>query len=478
MSGRVHFTLNGAARILESPAPSRMLLDYLRYDEGLTGTKEGCAEGDCGACTVVLGEPRGGEMVYRAVNSCILFLPAIDGKEIVTVEGLAQPDGALHPVQQSLVDHHGSQCGFCTPGFVMSLFAHYVNGAPTDRRALDTTLAGNLCRCTGYGPIVAAGGAMGRYTAPERSGLNGAKTPLRKEMLAIETPKERFFAPRSIAELRTVLNRFPDATLLAGGTDVGLWITKLHQSLPVVVFIGEIEDLSRIEETADAVKIGAGVRYTEALPLLSSYWPEFGDLLTRLGAVQVRNCGTLGGNIANGSPIGDTLPVLIALGAEIVLNGPNGRRTIFLEDYFLGYKKQDRKPGEFLEAILVPKPGPGFALRCYKISKRLDQDISAVCGAFNLSCDGGRVVSARIAFGGMAETPKRARACETALVGEPWTLDTARAGAAALAQDFTPISDMRASKAYRMKVAQNLVIKAFLDGEGHDETRLHGAEPP
>ena len=453
MSGRVQFYLNRAPERIEAPSATRTLLDYLRYEKGLTGTKEGCAEGDCGACTVVLGEAGG----YRAVNSCILFLPALDGKEVITVEGLRQPDGRLHPVQQALVDTHGSQCGFCTPGIVMSLFAHYLGGGSCDSATLSTVLAGNLCRCTGYGPILAAGAAMHSYAAPVQA------VPLpplkRDDMLATGG----FLAPRTIAELCGLLAEHPDATLLAGGTDVGLWVTKQHKELPTVIYLGRVEALNRIEETERALIIGAGVRYADALPRLAALWPAFGTLIERLGAVQVRSVGTIGGNIANGSPIGDSLPVLIALGAEITLRGSDGRRRLPVESYFLGYQKQDRRPGEFVEQIIIPRPGPDEFFRCYKISKRIDQDISAVCGAFNLHRAGGVVQEARIAFGGMAATPKRAPSCEAALHGRPWTLETVRAAAAVLDQDFAPISDFRASADYRLRVARNLLVKAFLE---------------
>lgn len=474
MTGRVQFYLNRNLETVEAPAATLTLLDYLRYRRGKTGTKEGCAEGDCGACTVVVGTREKEQIVYRAVNSCILFLPVLDGKEVITVEGLDQADGTLHPVQQALVDHHGSQCGFCTPGFVMSLYAHYLNDGPCDAASLNFALAGNLCRCTGYGPILAAGAAMHSYAKPRNAGtMADTRAKLdalkRDEMLVLEelgpagARPTRFLAPSTIKELCAVMARYPDATLLSGGTDVGLWLTKQHRTFETIVYLGQVGALNTIDETERELRIGAGVSYSDALSVLRTNWPEFAALIDRLGAVQVRNCGTLGGNIANGSPIGDTLPALIALGAEISLRSANAERRIPVEDFFLGYQRQDRQPGEFLETIFIPRPDARDYFRCYKISKRFEQDISALCAAFNLRRERGTIGEARIAFGGMAETPKRARACEARLRGRPWTIETVREAAAALAQDFAPISDLRASATYRMEAAQNLLIKAYIE---------------
>lgn len=471
MGGVVRFYLNSEFVTVDAPSITTTLLDHLRYDQGKTGTKEGCAEGDCGACTVVVGEWDGAHVKYRAVNSCILFLPALDGKEIITVEGLSQPDGALHPVQQALVDHNGAQCGFCTPGFVMSLYAHYLNNEPQTMGALNQALAGNLCRCTGYGPILSAGSAMHLYAEPQSAGvLDGAAAKLRAlarpDMLALETstkPPQRFFSPQSKAELCALLARYPDAVMLAGGTDIGLWVTKQHKTLETIVYLGAVKDLETIEETHSDIRIGAMARYSDVLPLLRANWPAFGALIERIGAVQVRNCGTLGGNIANGSPIGDTPPALIALGAEITLRSERGARRLALEDYFISYGHQARQAGEFMESITIPRPTPDQYFCCYKISKRFDQDISALCAAINVRLENGVITGARVAFGGMAGTPKRALACETALLGAPWHLDSMRAASTKLADDFEPISDLRASAAYRMRVAQNLLERAFID---------------
>ncbi|MCW5760219.1 MAG: xanthine dehydrogenase small subunit, partial [Phenylobacterium sp.] len=353
MARPIRFLLDGEVRELAADIdPTLTVLNLLRYHLRRTGTKEGCAEGDCGACTVVLGELAGERVRFRAVNACILFAPMLDGRALYTVESLGR-EGALHPVQQAMVDLHGSQCGFCTPGFVMSLYAHQREGAPTDAQSLKDALAGNLCRCTGYGPILAAGQAMGRTPEPDIAEALGAIQPA--EGLVIQHRGRRFFAPRSAAELAAILEANPDATVLAGGTDVGLWVTKQQRVLETVVSLNDCADLKAVEDLGGAIRIGAAVRYADAHAALAALHPEFGELLRRLGGLQVRNLGTICGNIANGSPIGDMPPALIATGATLVLRKGGARRELPLEAYFLAYGRQDRAPGEFVEAVIAPK---------------------------------------------------------------------------------------------------------------------------
>ena len=469
-------------RVPDGP-PDRTLLRYLRDDLGRCGTKEGCAEGDCGACTVVVGERRGEGVRYRAINACIAFLPALDGRQVLTVEDLADADGSLHPVQQALVDCHGSQCGFCTPGFVMSLFALYHSEQRPDAIAIDNALAGNLCRCTGYGPIVQAAATACRGEPDDRYRAHRDRTRVLLDELddgasvALSHDGRRWFAPRTLDEAIALRTRHPQAWLLAGGTDVGLWVTKQQRRPDAIIWLGAIDALRRIEQRGGHLELGAGVTYADAQPALAPHFPQFAEMVRRIGATQVWNAGTLGGNIANGSPIGDTPPMLIAAGARLVLQGPEGEREIALEDYFIDYGRQDLRPGELVARIRLPLPAPEDRLVACKVSKRFDQDISGIFAAFALRLDDDRrVAHLRAAYGGMAATPKRALALEQALLGRPWDRDTVEAALPALDQDFTPIDDLRASAEYRRQVARNLVRRLWLETSrsGAQPTRLFG----
>ena len=465
----VRFLLGDERRELSAIDPNTTVLNYLRRAERRVGTKEGCGEGDCGACTVVLGELDGDRLRYRTVNSCIQFVGTLDGKQLLTVEDLAAPDGALHPCQQAMVDCHGSQCGFCTPGFVMSLFALYQEPGTPDRNRIDDALAGNLCRCTGYGPIAAAAKAMKAGAKPDRFAQRAQQTIAALKalddgaMVSLEADGCRYFAPRSINALAKLMVEFPGATILAGGTDVGLWVTKQLRRLDPIISIGEIEALKQITVDDRWIEIGAAATYTDALETIEAHYPDIADMMRRLGSEQIRNAGTIGGNIANGSPIGDSPPPLIALGSRLVLRRGERHRELALEDYFLGYGKQDRQPGEFVVAVRVPVADPRRIVRCYKISKRFDQDITASLGAFALTLANGEVEDIRICFGGMAPVPKRARQAEAALKGKAWTRETVEAACWVLSEDYTPISDMRASADYRLRVAQNLLRKFFIE---------------
>ncbi len=440
------FLLNGETVTAETP-PTATLLDWLRLNQHLTGTKEGCNEGDCGACTVMVQDENG----PRALNACILFMPQIAGKAVRTVEGIRADNGALHPVQQAMVDHHGSQCGFCTPGFIASMATAHATGA-TD---FDDRLAGNLCRCTGYAPIIRAAEATVDAPVPDWVGAD------RAALAALPADPE---LPRSRDELAAVLTANPDTRIIAGGTDVGLWVTKQMRDLGPVVFLHACTDLQQITVSDTEIHVGAGVTVETLRQAIAPHYPSFAEMLRRYGSTQVRSAATIGGNIANGSPIGDSPPALIALGAHLHLRQGDTRRTIALEDFFVDYGKQDRQPGEFVEGITIPLGAPD--LKVYKVSKRFDQDISALCGAFNITVQEGVVASARIAFGGMAGIPKRASTVEKVLVGQPWTMDAITAARDAWAQDFTPLSDMRASADYRIEVARNLLTRYYAETQG------------
>jgi xanthine dehydrogenase small subunit len=471
MHNTLRFILANQVEEIRSCDPTRTVLEFLREDKGLKGTREGCAEGDCGACTVVIGELHGEGIRYRAVNACIQFLPSLDGKQLITVEDLSLADSELHAVQQAMVDQHGSQCGFCTPGFVMSLFAMFHNepDSAVKRSDIDLGLAGNLCRCTGYAPIVRAAEQSltarrkDHFSNDEKQRVEQLKAIQPTGMLEISSAEGRFYAPCSIDELCGLLQRHPQATMVAGATDVGLWVTKQMRKLDTLIHLGAVAELKKVVDDGNLLHIGAAVTYSDATQAITRHYPAFLPLIERIGATQVRNAGTIGGNIANGSPIGDMPPGLIAAGARLALRSARGQRIIDLEDYFISYGKQDLRAGECVEQILLPAPPEGQLFAIYKVSKRIEQDISAVCGAFSLLIENGTVRRARVCFGGMAEIPKRATACELALNGRPWDQESIKNAMLAMAEDFTPLTDMRASAQYRMRVAQNLLQRFFLE---------------
>lgn len=476
----INFILNGQGVSVPDVGASQTLLDYLRLDRRLTGTKEGCAEGDCGACTVLVGRLTKTGLAYMPVNACIRFLASVDGCHVVTVEHLAGPDGRLHPVQQAMVEHHGSQCGFCTPGFVMALYALWMEVPEPTEAQVETALQGNLCRCTGYEPIIKAAVAVSRYGAPgsdalytERDEITARLAAQRDDARVVTGPSDNLsILPRDLDDFAACLLDYPDATIVAGATDVGLWVTKFLRAIGPAIFTGHLDEMKAVERRGDDLVIGAGASYTDCQDMLSEHLPYLSPYWDRIAGWQVRNMGTVGGNIANGSPIGDTPPVLIALGAEITLRRGDARRSLPLEAFFIDYGQQDRRAGEFVESIRVPLPGAEDLNAAYKISKRRDEDISSVAVGIHVTVQDGIIGDARLAFGGMAATPKRARAAEAALTGQPWAEASFRAAAQALPADFTPLSDWRASSDYRMLSAQNLLRRFFLDHDAATQTPI------
>lgn len=513
-SNTISFIRRGQPVLLENVASSRTLLEVLREDLGCTGTKEGCGEGDCGACTVVLAELDGDKLAYRAVNSCIKLAHSVDGLALWTVEDLVAKDGTLHPAQQAIAQCHGSQCGFCTPGFVMSLFGLYQNhtrhGETISRQAAQEALSGNLCRCTGYKPILEATARMGEFPAMQVDEAQLA-SQLRELAFSREPEGEAlaptgYMAPRTLAGLLQARANYPQAQLVAGCTDVGLWVTKMHMQFGSVLDLSRVQELRRIETLPSQLRIGAAVPLADAYAALIEHWPQLHAFVNRFAGLPVRNAGTMGGNVANGSPIGDSMPLLIALEASVVLQSVRGAREMPLEALYTGYRKNVMAGDEVLAWIQVPLPaqseraaggsprqqddllevtaaheaagvGNEF-MRVYKISKRFDDDISAACLALSLRIDNGRVASASIGVGGVAATPVRACKTEAALQGQVWNLDTVHLGISTLRAEFQPISDMRASAAYRTEVLGNLLQRFWLESQGLEAINLESFALP
>ncbi|MCE2517021.1 MAG: xanthine dehydrogenase small subunit [Alphaproteobacteria bacterium] len=477
----VRFLLNGRRVDITPDHADVTLLNWLRQDAQLTGSKEGCAEGDCGACSVLVARRQpDGRVTHDAANACILLLPMLDGMAVTTVEHVAGPKGELHPVQQAMVDHHGSQCGFCTPGFILSLLAGWRSGLAWQRPEIEDLIAGNLCRCTGYGPIITAAESLAAATPPEwelariaaeYDFLEGHHAQRQAHGLLTSDHGQSFYAPDNLDDLADAIAASPDAQIIAGATDIGLWITKQHRHLPAFISVMAVEELNRIDEDDAGFTIGAGVSHHHAQQALREHFPQLDELWRRFGSRQVRATGTVCGNLANGSPIGDLAPAFLALGAELTLRHGASSRRLPLDAFFLGYMDNALAAGEFVQAVHLPKLDDRTRFRAIKISRRFDQDISAVMGAFALRHDNGVITEARVGFGGMAATPARASACEAALIGHAINSAPTERILTALDGDFTPISDVRASAGYRRAIARNLLIKALTD----DAVSLAGA---
>jgi len=477
----IRFLLNDRPVDLDTVAASDTLLDFLRLEQRLCGSKEGCAEGDCGACTVLVGRLADGALKYETVNACIRFVGSLDACHVVTIEHMRGVDGGLHPVQQAMVDMHGSQCGFCTPGIVMSLYALWMTNARPSNADIETALQGNLCRCTGYEAIIraalaaaSAGGQAKDVLVSERARVAAILKDLADgARVEMGQGDDQFFVPASVDDLADIRAQHPDSVIVAGATDVGLWVNKDMRRIAPAVFISNLDDLHRIEETDTGLTIGASVTYTEFQDMVAKHFPQIASYWNRIGGEQVRNMGTVGGNVANGSPIGDTPPVLIALGASVTLRKGKERRTVAVEDFFIDYGKQDRQAGDFVEALHMPFPGEDSLFAAYKVSKRRDEDISSVAAAFKLRIADGKVADAVIAYGGMAATPKRATTVEGLLTGKTWSAQTVAEAQAGFADDFSPIGDWRASAEYRALVARKLLTRLLLETtQGADYTVL------
>lgn len=473
------FYLNDQLIELKDVSPHQTVLDWLRLDQQMRGTKEGCAEGDCGACTVLVGRlTADDELIYETINSCIRLLVSLDGTHLVTIEDLAE-DGKLHPVQKAMVDCHASQCGFCTPGVVMSLYGSWLDNPHPTTSDIEHSLQGNLCRCTGYEAILRAARMAATLGDSRNDRINADRDSMATRLRALRAAPPLVlrsgdctaFFPATADELADILMDEPEALLASGATDVGLWITKDLRQPKTMVFLQHARELEGISIGEDHLVIGARASYSAAQTLMGQHFPTISELWLRIGGQQVRNAGTIGGNIANGSPIGDMPPLLMVLGASLNLRRGPDRRSIPIEDFFIDYGKQDLRPGEFIESITVPLLRPSDLLRVYKVSKRYEEDISSVLGAFRVRLEDGRVAEAIIAYGGMAATPKRARSVEAALVGRPWTRQTVEAAMALYAETFSPLTDWRATAQYRRLVARNLLLRFWSESEERPSSR-------
>ena len=477
-SNIIKFVHDNKIIAIKNPDPNETVLNYIRTTLKKTGTKEGCAEGGCGACTIVLGNLEKNKIVYSAINACIMFLPTLHGKQLIVVEDLVTNKGTLHPVQQAMVDYHSSQCGFCTPGFVMSLFSMYKNYSSFDEKIIKNSIAGNLCRCTGYQPIIKAGKSLNKKNKTDHFVTNSKKTiSLLKKIngmgsIEISYRNKRYFAPHKVYELAHILKRNTGTEILSGGTDLSLIVTKERKDIKSIIYINSIDELNYITKNKKYIEVGATTPLIKFESFIENYYPDFNQILKRYGSVQIRNVATIAGNIATASPIGDTLPLLLALDTKIVLNNFKRKKTVLLNKFFTNYRKTKLKKGEFIESIKIPLP-QGNIFKAYKISKRIDDDISTVCASFSLKVINKKIKNIRIAYGGMAATPKRATYCEKTLLNALLTKKNFNKAAKSLEKDFSPISDVRGSAEYRVKLAKNLLFKCFLEIKNKNTIRVY-----
>ena len=476
ISSTVKFLLNDKILEINSPDPNQTILNYIRTELKKTGTKEGCAEGGCGACTVVIGELASGQIKYSAINSCISFVPFLNGKQLLIVEDLVSKNGNLHPVQDAMVKFHGSQCGFCTPGFVMSLFSMFKNNKSYNSELIKDSISGNLCRCTGYRPIIDAAKSLNKINKNDEFSKSKNKIVkllkrINSKKIYIKNEDKTFFSPKTIKDLKNIIKKNSNFNFLAGGTDLSLKVTKERKEISCIINLKEIKELDFIRINKNYIEVGAATSLIKFENQIKKYYPDFYSVLKRYGSIQIRNVGTIGGNIGTASPIGDTLPILLSLNAEILIESPNKKKVLPINNFFIDYRKTKLKKNEFIRSIKIPLFKKNI-FKAFKISKRFDDDISSICGSFNFEIKNSKINQAYIAFGGMAAVPKRAKACEAMLRNKPLTIDTFVRAKDYLEKDLNPIGDMRASKEYRLEVAKNLLIKCFLEINTKKLTRV------
>ena len=475
VSHSIRFIFENKIKEIKNPDPNETILNHIRLELKKTGTKEGCAEGGCGACTVVVGELKKNKIIYKAINSCIAFITSLEGKHLLVVEDLTQKNGSLHPVQSAMINFHGSQCGFCTPGFIMSLFSMYKNKTSYDKKTIEESISGNLCRCTGYRPIIDAAKSLKKYK-PDQFKKNEKKNisllkKIRPKNISINNKFKKYFAPKTIIELKKIIKKNQDAEFLSGGTDMSLIVTKQKKDIKNIIYLNSIDELNYIKEKVNYIEVGATTPLSKFELIIKKYYPDFDRILKRYGSVQIRNVATLAGNIATASPIGDSLPLLLSLDASISIESFNKKMTIPIKDFFIGYRKTKLRKGYFISSIKIPIFKKNI-FKAYKISKRIEDDISSVCASFNLEIVNKKIKDIKIAYGGMAAIPKRAFYCEKMLLNSSFSEDTILKAQKSLEKDFQPIDDMRASKDYRVEIAKNLLTKCFVEIKKNKLIRL------
>ena len=476
MGNNVRFVFENKIHEIKNLDPNETILNFIRLRLKKTGTKEGCSEGGCGACTVVIGELKKNNITYKAINSCIAFTTSLEGKQLLIVEDLMQKNGSLHPVQTAMVNFHGSQCGFCTPGFVMSLFSMYKNNISYDRETIEESISGNLCRCTGYRPIIDAAKSLDnrkpdQFKKSEKQTINLLKR-IRPKNIFINIKNKKYFAPRTVVELKKIIKKYPKVKFLSGGTDMSLIVTKQKKDIENIVYLNSIDELNYIKENNKYIEVGATTPLRKFELFIKKYYPDFNTILKRYGSVQIRNVATIAGNIATASPIGDSLPLLLSLDASISIESFNKKSRLSLNDFFISYRKTKLKKGQFISSIRIPIYKNNI-FKAYKISKRIDDDISSVCASFNLAIVNKKIKNIKIAYGGMAPTPKRAIHCEKILLNSDFSEEIILKAQICLEKDFQPIDDMRASKNYRMEIAKNLLLKCFAEIKNNKAIRLN-----
>ena len=477
VSDTIQFIYDNKIFKIKNPDPNQTILDFIRSDLKKTGTKEGCAEGGCGACTIVLGELENKKLIYKSINSCISFLPIINGKHLILIENLSSGSNKLHPVQEAMVKFHGSQCGFCTPGFVMSLFSMFKNNKSYNSELITDSISGNLCRCTGYRPIIDAAKSLNKINKTDEFSKNKNKIikilkKIRPKNIFIKKDDKIYFSPKNIKDLKSIIKNNSNFNFLAGGTDLSLTVTKERKEIPFIIDLGEVKELDFIKVSKNYLEIGAATPLIKFENEIKKYYPDFYSILKRYGSVQIRNVGTIGGNIATASPIGDSLPILLSLNAEILIESFNQRKVLPINNFFIDYRKTKLKRTEFIRSIKIPLFKKNI-FKAFKISKRFDDDISSVCGSFNFEINNNKIKEVYIAYGGMAAIPKRAKACEEILKNKPLTLNTFDQAKNYLEKDLSPIGDMRASKEYRLEIAKNLLMKCFVEINSNNLIRVN-----